>query len=134
MSQTRAHTRTTDGLSDACTDTRVNGIAEAHFNAAMEAVLNETGRRMTHSADASAEGSTQDVDIHVRNDTEDRSTINNSENNLNLNNHILNEGKLPDIDQQISDESYPSNSAFSFNYENENYDKTPEFDPEWDPG
>ena len=43
-------------------------------------------------------------------------------------------GELPDIDQPISVESYPSNSAFSFNHENENYDKTPEFDPEWDPG
>ena len=134
VSQMMAHTRNTGGLPDARTNTRVNGITEARFNAAMEAVLNESAKRRTHAADISAEVSTQVTDIHVRNITENRNTNHNSENNLNLNSRVLNEGELPDIDQPIINESYPSNSAFSFNYENENYDETPEFEPEWDPG
>jgi hypothetical protein len=89
---------------------------------------------LTHAADTSAEVSTHDVGTLDRNNTIDRKSNNVSENNLNTNSRVLNEGELPDIDQPISDESYPSNSAFSFNHENEKYDKTPEFDPEWDPG
>ena len=78
--------------------------------------------------------STPAADMKASNDTDDRNSASDREKNQKLNNHVLNEGELPDIDQLTSDESYPSNSAFSFNHENENYDKTPEFDPEWDPG
>ena len=78
--------------------------------------------------------STQGAAILDRDNIEDRNTNNNSDNNLNLNDCAHAENELPDIDQPISDSSYPSNSAFSFNYENESYDKTPDFEPEWDPG
>jgi hypothetical protein len=110
-SQSRARNSTTGGLSNAHTDTRVNKITEAHFNAAMEAVINEPIQRRTYSADISDEVSTQDANILNRNNTENRIN-NNSENNLNFSNHVLIENELPDIDQPISDESYPSISAF----------------------
>ena len=67
----------------------------------MEAVLNESAKRRTHAADISAEVSTQVTDIHVRNITENRNTNHNSENILNLNGRVLNEGELPVIDQPI---------------------------------
>ena len=121
-------------MPDARTNIKINGITEAHFNTAMNAVLNESVRRRTHATDISTEVSTQGADINVRNNTENRNTTNDSENSLNLNNYAPNDDELPDIDQTISDESYPSNSAFSFNHESENYDKTPDFEPEWDPG
>jgi hypothetical protein len=129
--QTRTHTMITGRLADARTDTRVNEVTEARFEAAMDTVL--TDRRLTYVADTSDEAITQVAGMNVRSNAEVRNN-NDSDNNLNTINRVLNEGELPDIDQPISDESYPSNSAFSFNHENENYDKTPEFDPEWDPG
>jgi hypothetical protein len=107
---------------------------EARFNAAMDAVLNGTVRRVSHTTGTSTGVSTHVADMNARNDTDDRNIASGSENNLNLNSRVLNEGELPDIDQPISDESYPSNSDFSYRNENEIYDKTPEFDPEWDPG
>jgi hypothetical protein len=134
VSQTMTHNNIAGGLVDARTVTRVNEITEARFNAAMEAVLNEPSQRRTHTADISAEVSTQGTDIHDRRNIEERNADFVSENNLDFNNRALDEGELPNIDQPLSDESYPSNSALSFNHENENYDKTPEFDPEWDPG
>ena len=134
VSQSRAHITVIDGPPEVRADIRGSETTEACFNAAMETVLNEPNQRRTYVADISAEDSTQDANMHDRNNTESRSITNNSENNLNPNSHMLAEAELPDIDQPISDESYPSNSAFSFNYENENFDKTPEFEPEWDPG
>jgi hypothetical protein len=128
--QTSTHTMDTGGL-DARTDTRINEITEAHFEAAMDAVL--SNRRLTYVTDTNAEVSTHEAEMNVRTNAEDRNN-NDSVNNLNFSNRVVIQGELPDIDQPISDESYPSNSAFSFNHENENYDKTPEFDPEWDPG
>jgi hypothetical protein len=132
--QTDTHNNIDSGLIDARPATRVNVITEAHFNAAMEAVLNETRQRRTLTADTSTEVSTQDNEIHDRRNIEERNAVLDNINHPDLNNHTLDRGELPDIDQPPSDESYPSNSAFSFNHESEKYDKTPEFDPEWDPG
>jgi hypothetical protein len=100
----------------------------------MDAVLHDAASRTAPATDTGAAVNTQDTVVIARNNTDDMNITNDSVNNLNFNSRSLNEGELPDIDQPLSDESYPSNSAFSFNYENENYDKTPEFDPEWDPG
>ena len=113
VSQRGTPTTNMGGLSDARTGIRVNGNAKVCFKAAMDVVRHETARRTTHDADTSAEVSTQDADINVRNNRGNRNT-NDSENNVTLNNHILIEGELPDIDQPTSEESYPSYSAFSF--------------------
>ena len=82
----------------------------------------------------SAEASTQDIEIHNRRNIEERNAVFDIISSPESINRALDEGELPNIDQPLSDESYPSISAFSFNYENENYDNTPEFEPEWDPG
>jgi hypothetical protein len=104
--------------------------------AAMDAVTNDiaTRTRITRNEDINAVVSTNEAGTHDRNSTEDKNSKNPGENSLSTISGVHNEGELPDIDQTINDEYYPSNSAFSFNYENENYDKTPEFEPEWDPG
>jgi hypothetical protein len=77
----------------------------------MDAVLIEIDSRVIHTA------GTNDI-----NDVED-----NSNNNRSVNS----EDELSDINHDISDKSHFS--ILSYTSKNEIYDKTTEFDPEWDP-
>ena len=118
MSLARAHTRNTGGLSGARIAIRDTGAVEDHFNAAMDAVLNGTVRKVSHTTGTSTGVSTHVADMNDRNDTDDRNIASGSENIWNLNSCVLNVGELADIDQPISDEFYPNNSDFSYRNEN----------------
>ena len=90
----------------------------------METVLNETVRTVSHTTGSNTGVNSHVANMNVRHVTAVRDNANNEENNLNLNSRVLIMGELPDIDKPMSDESYPSNSAYSFNHEAD----------KWDPG